>query len=76
MISRSEIALHLHRAETRGPDADQRTEDGFFRFAIDWKCDERTYTTHLWARNAADAERRLLALRSTGVVAGQVYHES
>lgn len=74
MISRGEIAYLTDRAETNGPDADQ-CADGFFRFAIDWTCDGRTYTTHLWATDAADAERRLMALRGNAVVAGQVYVE-
>lgn len=74
MISRGEIDLTMHRAATRGPDADQVAGD-FYRFAIDWTCDERTYTTHLWATDVADAERRLLCLRGSAVVAGQVFVE-
>jgi hypothetical protein len=79
MISSGEISLAMHRAETRGPDADciHRDDLGhtWLRFAIDWQCDGRTYTTHLWARDAADAERRLQALRGSAVVVGQIKAE-
>ena len=79
MLTRSEISLHLHQAETRGPDPDCVTRDDYgrtwSRFAIDWTCDGRNYSTHIWAMDAADAERRLLALRNSAVVVGQVYAE-
>jgi photosystem II stability/assembly factor-like uncharacterized protein len=79
MITSGEISLHMHRAETRGPDAAQLCRDDFgqqwARFAIDWQCDGRTYTTHIWAVDAADAERRLQALRSSAVVVGQIKAE-
>lgn len=79
MITSSEIAYLTHRAETNGPERDQVCKDDagrtWLRFAIDWTCDGRTYTTHLWATDAADAERRLLALRRNAVVVGQVYAE-
>ncbi|MGX9443887.1 hypothetical protein ACWX0K_15095 [Nitrobacteraceae bacterium UC4446_H13] len=79
MITSSEIAYLTHQAETRGPDADCITRDDsgrtWSRFAVDWTCDGRNYSTHIWATDAADAERRLHALRSNAVVVGQVMAE-
>lgn len=79
MISREEIALLTHRAAVNGPDADCQHRDDlgrtWKRFAVDWQCDGRNYTTHLWAFDEKDAERRLQALRSNAVVVGQVYAE-
>jgi hypothetical protein len=79
MISRSEISHAIHRAETRGPDAEHVTRDDlgrtWLRFAVDWTCDGRNYSTHLWATDAADAERRLQALRGSAVIVGQVVME-
>jgi hypothetical protein len=72
MISRSEIAYLTDRADRPEP---EHVAGDFFRFAIDWQCDGRTYTTHIWARDAADAERRLQALRSSAVVVGQIKAE-
>lgn len=72
MISRGEISHLLDRADRPEP---EHIAGDFFRFAIDWRCDERTYTTHIWARDAADAERRLQALRRTAVVVGQIKAE-
>lgn len=79
MISQGEIAILCSRAEMQGPEASQVMRDDagvtWYRFAVDWLCDGRTFTTHLWARDAADAERRLLALRSNGRIVGQVMIE-
>ena len=79
MLTRSEIAYLTHQAETRGPDADCTTRDDagrtWSRFAVDWTCDGRSYSTHIWAVDAADAERRLLALRNSAVVVGRVLAE-
>lgn len=79
MISREEIAHATHRAERNGPDADQTYRDDagvtWYRFAVDWQCDGRTFSTHIWATSPDDAERRLAALRSNAVVAGQTYSE-
>jgi hypothetical protein len=79
VISSSEITHAMHRAEVNGPDADQLHRDDlgrtWKRFAVDWQCDGRNYTTHLWAFDEKDAERRLQALRSNAVVVGQVYAE-
>lgn len=79
MISRGEISHLLARAATAGPDADQIIRDDagvkWMRYAVDWSYQDRTYTTHLWAISAVDAELRLQALRSNAVVVGQVYCE-
>lgn len=79
MLTRSEIAYLTHQIETRGPDANciARDDSGriWSRFAIDWTCDGRNYSTHIWATDAADAERRLLALRNSAVVVGRVLAE-
>lgn len=79
MISRGEIAYLTHQAETRGPERDQTCKDdsgrSWSRFAVDWTCDGRNYSTHIWALDAADAERRLLALRNTAAVVGRVLAE-
>jgi hypothetical protein len=60
------------------PDADQTLSlggVGWNRYAIDWRFLERTYTTHIWATDLADAERRLVALKAGAVVVGQVFVE-
>lgn len=79
MISRPAIDHALHRAATTGPDAENVYVDdagtAWLRFAVDFECDGQTFTTHIWAQDAADAEWRLLSLCATGRVAGQVYAE-
>jgi hypothetical protein len=68
MITRDDL-----KAPTR-PDADQQWS-GWNRYAIDWRFLERTYTTHIWATDLADVERRLVALKAGAVVVGQVFVE-
>jgi hypothetical protein len=79
MLSRPEIDHALHRAETNGPDADQvwRDDSGqvWHRFSVAYTIGDRSFTTSLWAHDLDDAERRLMALRATAKIAGQVYSE-
>lgn len=79
MISAPEISHALHRAATVGPDSDQTWRDDagqtWFRFAVDYSFEGRTFSAHIWARGVEDAELRLAALRETGRVLGQVYVE-
>ncbi len=77
MITSGEIAILSSRADVREADHHYRDDAGgdWYRFVVDWTCDDRTYSTHIWARDLADAERRLLALRTTARIEGQVKAE-
>ena len=65
-----------------GPDADQIciiVSDGkaekWFKFSVAFLIDEAEFTFHIWALSIADAQRRVLAIRETAVVSGQIVSE-
>ena len=59
------------------PDAAHRYVDEagveWFTFLIEWHVDGEAFTAELWAKDAADAERRFEALKSTGQIQGQIF---
>jgi len=47
--------------------------DKWFEFTCDFKDGDETFAFSIWARDMADAERRLALLCQTAVVQGQIY---
>lgn len=67
------------KVETQ-PDADQVAivvKDGkperWFKFVVDYKDGDATFCFDIWALDAADAERRVAAIRATAEMKGMVY---
>lgn len=70
------IDLAAERARRDGPDAGcvaiGPEGDRYLLFVVDFGFEGRAFSVELWARDWAEAERRVVALRATAELAGQV----
>lgn len=71
------ISLSAERERRNPPDPEHTMigRDGIpiFEFGAEFTVDGRDYCFQLWAKDWADAERRLEALKTNARIAGQLY---